>query len=67
MLKRARAVVLGTVECSCAAENTSTPPGGDTTRTSGSSSSDSVALGCSRVSFVTCFEACFRPVRFHSS
>ena len=27
MLKRARAVVLGTVECSCAAENTSTPPG----------------------------------------
>ena len=43
MLNRARAVVLGTVECSCAAEKIRTPPGGLTTRTSGESSSSSVA------------------------
>ena len=67
MLKRVRPVVFGTVECSCAAEKTSVPPGGVTTRMSGSSSSGSSGFGCLRVSFLTCFAACLRPVLFHSS
>jgi hypothetical protein len=65
MLKRVTSVVFGTLECSCAAENTSTPPTGATTRIWGSSSTSSSGFGCSRVSVPMCLAASARLSAFH--
>ena len=50
MLNLVWRLVLGTVECNWAAENTINPPGGQMTRVCGSSCNGSSACGCLRVS-----------------
>ena len=67
MLNRVRPDVFGTLECSCAPENKTMPPGLQIGRSCGSSSTSSSGTGWTRVSVPIWVAAICRLVAFHSA